>query len=115
MTADRMRGRWFFTGDKYSVDTEGFYGDQADRTTCSRRRANGSRRSPSRTACWNTRPVLEAAVVAYVEESSLHTPKAFVVLRRGFYRLAGPGVRDSAVREEPHRAPPVSAAYRLRA
>ena len=25
MTADRMRGRWFFTGDKYSVDTDGFY------------------------------------------------------------------------------------------
>src|SRR5262249_52750172 len=25
LTAERMRGRWFFTGDKYSIDNDGYY------------------------------------------------------------------------------------------
>jgi acyl-coenzyme A synthetase/AMP-(fatty) acid ligase len=25
LSRDRMRGRWFFTGDKYRVDEEGYY------------------------------------------------------------------------------------------
>src|SRR5262249_48195043 len=32
--------------------------------------------------------VLEAAVVAFEEETGLHTPKAFVVLREGYYACA---------------------------
>ena len=82
MTADRMRGRWFFTGDKYSVDTDGFYwyaGRSDDMF-----KVSGQWVSPIAVEnCLMEHPaVLEAAVVAYVEESSLQTPKAFVVLRQ---------------------------------
>ena len=84
MTADRMRGRWFFTGDKYSVDADGFYwyaGRSDDMF-----KVSGQWVSPNAVEnCLLEHPaVLEAAVVAYVEESSLHTPKAFVVLRQQF-------------------------------
>ena len=84
MTADRMRGRWFFTGDKYSVDADGFYwyaGRSDDMF-----KVSGQWVSPIAVEnCLLEHPaVLEAAVVAYVEESSLHTPKAFVVPRHGF-------------------------------
>ena len=79
-----MRGRWFFTGDKYSVDTDGFYwyaGRSDDMF-----KVSGQWVSPNAVEnCLLEHPaVLEAAVVAYVEESSLHTPKAFVVLRQEF-------------------------------
>jgi len=83
MTADRMRGRWFVTGDKYSVDGDGFYwyaGRSDDMF-----KVSGQWVSPIAVEnCLLEHPaVLEAAVVAYAEASTLHTPKAFVVLRHG--------------------------------
>lgn len=81
LSLERMRGRWFFTGDKYRVDEDGYYwyaGRSDDMF-----RVSGQWVSPIEVECtliehpW----VLEAAVIAYEEETGLHTPKAFVVLR----------------------------------
>jgi benzoate-CoA ligase len=83
LTQDRMRGRWFFTGDKYQVDEDGYYwyaGRSDDMF-----RVSAQWVSPIEVECtliehsW----VLEAAVIAFEEETGLHTPKAFVVLREG--------------------------------
>jgi benzoate-CoA ligase family protein len=83
LTKERMRGRWFFTGDKYWMDEDGFYwyaGRSDDMF-----RVSGQWVSPAEVE--NTllehEWVLEAAVVAYQEETELHTPKAFIVLRDG--------------------------------
>jgi benzoate-CoA ligase len=83
LTAERMRGRWFFSGDKYRVDADGYYwyaGRSDDMF-----RVSGQWLSPIEVegtliehAC-----VLEAAVVAFEEETGLYTPIAFVVLRDG--------------------------------
>jgi benzoate-CoA ligase len=83
LTADRMRGRWFFTGDKYWKDKEGYYwyaGRSDDMF-----RVSGQWVSPAEveSALIEHECVLEAAVVAYREDSDLHTPKAFIVLRNG--------------------------------
>lgn len=83
LTVERMRGRWFFTGDKYSVDEDGYYwyaGRSDDMF-----RVSGQWVSPAEVegALIEHASVLEAAVVAYQEDTELHTPKAFVVLRRG--------------------------------
>src|SRR5262249_44635595 len=88
LTADRMRGEWFFTGDKYSVDEDGFYwyaGRSDDMF-----RVSGQWVSPIEveSALMEHTAVLEAAVVAYEEETRLHTPKAFVVVKDGV--AAGP-------------------------
>jgi benzoate-CoA ligase len=78
-----MRGRWFFTGDKYSIDNDGYYwyaGRSDDMF-----RVSGQWVSPIEVE--NTliehECVVEAAVVAYRELTELLTPKAFVVLRDG--------------------------------
>jgi benzoate-CoA ligase len=83
LTAERMRGRWFFTGDKYSIDNDGYYwyaGRSDDMF-----RVSGQWVSPIEVE--NTliehECVVEAAVVAYRELTELLTPKAFVVLRDG--------------------------------
>jgi benzoate-CoA ligase len=83
LSEERFRGRWFFTGDKYSVDEDGFYwyaGRSDDMF-----RVSGQWVSPAEVegtlaehSC-----VLEAAVIAYEEEIGIHTPKAYVVLRNG--------------------------------
>ena len=78
-----MRGRWFFTGDKYRVDEDGYYwyaGRSDDMF-----RVSGQWVSPIEVECTliEHSSVLEAAVIAFEEESGLHTPKAFVVLREG--------------------------------
>ncbi|HEY1270457.1 MAG TPA: benzoate-CoA ligase family protein, partial [Terriglobales bacterium] len=83
LTADRMRGKWFFTGDKYSMDDDGYYwyaGRSDDMF-----RVSGQWLSPAEVESTLIEHdcVLEAAVVAYREENELHTPKAFVVLRPG--------------------------------
>src|ERR1700691_165704 len=84
LTQERMRGRWFFTGDKYIVDEDGYYwyaGRSDDMF-----RVSGQWVSPIEVECTliEHRCVLEAAVIAFEEEMGLHTPKAFVVLREGF-------------------------------
>ncbi len=83
LTADRMRGRWFVTGDKYTVDADGYYwyAGRADDMF----KVSGQWISPIEIE--NTivehASVLEAAVVAFQEESGLHSVKAFVVVREG--------------------------------
>jgi benzoate-CoA ligase family protein len=88
LTAERMRGPWFVTGDKYSVDADGYYwyAGRADDMF----KVSGQWISPieiESTLVEHT-SVLEAAVIAFEEESRLQTAKAFVVLRRGC--TAGP-------------------------
>jgi len=83
LTAERMRGKWFFTGDKYWMDKDGYYwyaGRSDDMF-----RVSGQWVSPVEveSALIEHECVLEAAVVAYREDTELHTPKAFVVLREG--------------------------------
>jgi benzoate-CoA ligase family protein len=84
LTQERMRGRWFFTGDKYIVDHDGYYwyaGRSDDMF-----RVSGQWVSPIEVECTLVEHhcVLEAAVIAFEEETGLHTPKAFVVLRQGY-------------------------------
>jgi len=83
LTADRMRGRWFVTGDKYSVDADGYYwyAGRADDMF----KVSGQWVSPIEieSTLVEHASVLEAAVIAFQEESKLHTAKAFVVLRQG--------------------------------
>jgi benzoate-CoA ligase family protein len=83
LTAERMRGNWFFTADKYWMDEGGYYwyaGRSDDMF-----RVSGQWVSPVEleSALMDHECVLEAAVVAYREGTELHTPKAFVVLREG--------------------------------
>ena len=79
-----MRGRWFFTGDKYRVDEDGYYwyAGRSDDLF----RVSGQWVSPIEveSALIEHASVLEAAVIAFEEETRLHTPKAFVVLREGY-------------------------------
>lgn len=84
LTQERMRGRWFFTGDKYSVDEDGYYwyaGRSDDMF-----RVSGQWVSPIEveSTLIEHSCVLEAAVIAFEEETGLHTAKAFVVLRDGY-------------------------------
>ena len=84
LNEDRMRGRWFFTGDKYTVDQDGYYwyaGRSDDMF-----RVSGQWVSPVEVECTliEHHCVLEAAVIAFEEETGLHTPQAFVVLRDGY-------------------------------
>lgn len=84
LSADRMRGEWFFTGDKYWMDEDGYYwyAGRADDMF----KVSGQWVSPNEveSALVEHPSVLEAAVIAYKEETKLHTPKAFVVLKDGF-------------------------------
>jgi len=82
LTSERMRGKWFFTGDKYRVDDEGnyWYEGRSDDMF----RVSGQWVSPTEveSALIEHNCVLEAAVVPHREDGELHTPKAFIVLRR---------------------------------
>jgi benzoate-CoA ligase family protein len=84
LTQDRMRGRWFVTGDKYKVDEAGYYwyAGRSDDLF----RVSGQWVSPIEVegALVEHACVLEAAVIAFEEETGLHTPQAFVVLREGY-------------------------------
>jgi benzoate-CoA ligase len=81
LTAARMRGPWFVTGDKYSVDADGYYwyAGRADDMF----KVSGQWVSPIEieSTLVEHASVLEAAVIAFEEESQLHTAKAFVVVR----------------------------------
>jgi benzoate-CoA ligase len=83
LSQDRMRGRWFFTGDKYRLDPEGYYwyAGRADDMF----RVSGQWVSPIEIeGTLIEHPcVLESAVIAFEEENGLHTPQAFVVLKAG--------------------------------
>ena len=81
LSRDRMQGEWFVTGDKYSKDEDGYYwyAGRADDMF----RVSGQWVSPTEVECAlvEHESVLEAAVVAFEEETELYTPKAFVVLK----------------------------------
>lgn len=90
LSRDRMRGRWFYTGDKYSVDSDGYYwyaGRSDDMF-----RVSGQWVSPIEVEFTLVEhpAVLEAAVVAFEDDGGLLKPKAFVVVREG--QEAGPGL-----------------------
>jgi len=88
LTAERMRGPWFVTGDKYSVDADGYYwyAGRIDDMF----KVSGQWISPIEIEATliEHASVLEAAVIAFEEESRLLTARAFVVLRDGC--TAGP-------------------------
>jgi benzoate-CoA ligase len=88
LTAERMRDRWFVTGDKYRVDADGYYwyAGRVDDMF----KVSGQWISPIEIEATLIEhgSVLEAAVIAFEEESRLLTAKAFVVLRGGC--TAGP-------------------------
>lgn len=83
LTSERMIGKWFFTGDKYRADEDGYfwYAGRSDDMF----RVSGQWVSPTEveSTLIEHSAVLEAAVVAYRESTELCTPKAFVVLRTG--------------------------------
>ena len=83
LTAQRMREGWFHSGDKYSVDSDGYfwYAGRADDML----RVSGQWVSPVEveSALAEHAQVLEAAVVPHQEPDGLHTVKAFVVLKHG--------------------------------
>lgn len=86
LSAERIRGRWFFTGDKYTVDQDGYYwyaGRSDDMF-----KVSGQWVSPIEVECTLVEHpgVLEAAVIAFEESTGLHTPMAFVVPRDGYAR-----------------------------
>jgi len=86
LTAQRMRAGWFHSGDKYSVDSDGYfwYAGRGDDML----RVSGQWVSPAEveSVLAEHDNVLEAAVVPHQEPDGLHTVKAFVVLKHG---LAG--------------------------
>jgi acyl-coenzyme A synthetase/AMP-(fatty) acid ligase len=82
LTADRMRDGWFFSGDKYRVDADGYYwyaGRSDDMF-----RVSGEWVSPIEveSALIEHPAVLEAAVVARPGENDLSVPCAFVTLKQ---------------------------------
>jgi benzoate-CoA ligase len=83
LSAERMRDGWFYSGDKYSVDQEGYfwYAGRADDML----RVSGQWVSPAEVegALAEHAAVLEAAVVPYQQADGLYTVKAFVVLKTG--------------------------------
>jgi len=83
LTAQRIEDGWFHSGDKYSVDEDGYYW-YAGRTD-DMLRVSGQWVSPIEveSALAEHDAVLEAAVVAYKAPGGLYTSKAFVVLKNG--------------------------------
>ena len=81
LTSERMRDGWFFSGDKYTADADGYYwyaGRSDDMF-----RVLGEWVSPIEieAALIGHAAVLECAVVAYKDEDGLSKPKACVVLK----------------------------------
>jgi acyl-coenzyme A synthetase/AMP-(fatty) acid ligase len=82
LTAERMRGGWFFSGDKYRVDADGYYwyaGRSDDMF-----RVSGEWVSPTEveSALIEHPAVFEAAVVARPGTDGLPVTCAFVTLKR---------------------------------
>ncbi len=89
LTAERMQGAWFRSGDKYSMDGDGYfwYRGRSDDMF----RVSGQWVSPIEveSALVEHPAVLEAAVVPHEESTGLHTTKAFVVLKEGLQGDSG--------------------------
>jgi benzoate-CoA ligase len=82
-TKNTFQGPWTRSGDKYSVDQDGYYvyGGRSDDML----KVSGIYVSPAEVeaALVSHEAVLEAAVVGAEDESRLVKPKAFVVLKQG--------------------------------
>ncbi|HEX2566406.1 MAG TPA: benzoate-CoA ligase family protein [Burkholderiales bacterium] len=82
-TKNTFLGRWTRSGDKYSVDEQGYYtyGGRSDDML----KVSGIYVSPVEVeaALITHEAVLEAAVVGHADEQQLIKPKAFVVLKPG--------------------------------
>jgi benzoate-CoA ligase family protein len=111
LTGERMRGKWFFTGDKFWMDENGFYGyaGRADDLF----RVSGKWVAPTEVeAVLIAHPsVLEAAVVAHREGTGILSPRAYVVLKNG-------GRSDAQLISElqdlvKHRLPPYKCPCRI--
>jgi len=83
LTAQRFVDGWFFSGDKFTRDSDGclYYTGRSDEMF----RVSGEWVSPIEVECAliDHPAVLESAVVPYQEDSGLVRPKAFVVLKPG--------------------------------
>ena len=83
LTRDRMRGEWFFTGDKYYVDDDGYlwYAGRSDDMF----RTSGQWVSPNEveSTLIEHPAVLEAAVVPFVTDERLTKPEAYVIVAKG--------------------------------
>jgi benzoate-CoA ligase family protein len=82
-TKQTFRGEWFFTGDKYYVDSEGYYyhaGRSDDML-----KVGGIWVSPMEieSTLLGHPAVLECAVIGQADQSDLIKPKAYVVLQAG--------------------------------
>jgi acyl-coenzyme A synthetase/AMP-(fatty) acid ligase len=79
-----FRGEWLYTGDKFYVDTEGFYhyAGRADDML----KAGGIWVSPVEIehTLRAHQAVFECCVMGYPERDELIKPKAFIVLRNGY-------------------------------
>ncbi len=84
-TKNTFQGPWTRSGDKYSVDKDGYYiyGGRSDDML----KVSGIYVSPSEVeaALISHEAVLEAAVVGAEDESKLVKPKAYVVLKSGHH------------------------------
>jgi benzoate-CoA ligase family protein len=107
-TRHALQGEWIRTGDKYYRDTEGVYwycGRSDDMLKIS-----GQWVSPAEVegVLFQHPAVLEAAVVGWEDENHLLKPKAFVVLKAGYYSspdLAGELQKFVKERTLPHKYP----------
>jgi benzoate-CoA ligase family protein len=81
---ETFRGEWFYTGDKYWTDKEGYY-HHAGRSD-DMMKVGGIWASPMEieSTLLSHPAVLECAVVGKADQSDLIKPKAFVVLNEGF-------------------------------
>ena len=86
LTAERFHDGWFFTGDKYYADAEGYlwYAGRSDDMF----RVSGEWVSPFEleSVLMAHPAVLEAAVVPWEDEHKLLKPKACIVLKNGWPR-----------------------------
>jgi benzoate-CoA ligase family protein len=84
LTAERMRGEWFVTGDRYRTDDDGFYWYMGRFDEMFR--VSGQWVSPVEveSTLGEHEAVLESAVAPYADQDRLLKPAAYVVLKRGW-------------------------------
>ena len=112
-TRDTFQGPWTRSGDKYSVDADGYYvysGRSDDML-----KVGGIYVSPIEVeSALITHPaVLEAAVIGRADDEELVKPMAYVVLKAGHAGVRGAGRGAAAAREGAARAVQVSALDRV--
>jgi benzoate-CoA ligase len=103
-----MRGNWFYTGDNYRMDEQGFFWYAGRTHRLPRVSSQWVSLGEVANALMEDPFVLNAAVVPYKGKDQLETPGAFVILREGI--AATPNLtRDlqDFVKERitPHRYP----------